>query len=124
MISVSNVSMRYGSKVLFEDVTKDLEHVALTGNLGLEKQTGEAGSIFAAVGLGTRLTPRLALLGEVFGQDLNHSDSQRILLNIGIRNKLDDQQTIGASVGRDIHSGDGQKHLYLRVSYQRYFGKS
>ena len=104
-------------------VTREFERLAFTGNLGLQKTTGESGSLFAVAGAGTRLSPRLALLAEIAGQDLNHSDSRRLFLNFGLRRKLDDHQTVGAALGRDVHAGDGQKHTYIRVSYQRYFGE-
>ena len=104
-------------------LTKEFDRFAVTGNAGIEKSTGESGSLFSDVGIGTRLSPHLALLGEIAGQDLNHADSRRLLLNIGFRQKLDDHQTVGATVGRDFHAGDGQKHTYIRFSFQRYFGE-
>ena len=103
--------------------TKEFDSFAVTGNAGLEKSTAKSSSVFSSVGLGTRLTPGLALLGEIVGEDLNHSDSRRLLLNLGLRKKLDDHQTVGVALGHDFHAGDGQKHSYIRVSYQRYFGE-
>ncbi|HVT40255.1 MAG TPA: hypothetical protein VHE78_14535 [Gemmatimonadaceae bacterium] len=103
--------------------TKEFDSFAVTGNAGLEISTGKSGSVFSSVGLGTRLTPRLALLGEIAGQDLNQADSRRLLLNLGLRKKLDDYQTIGVVLGHDFHAADGQKHSYFRVSYQRDFGE-
>jgi hypothetical protein len=102
-------------------MTKELEHLAFTGNAGLEKATGEGVRAFASAGCGTRLSPHLALLGEIVGEDLNRSDERRILLNAGFRFKLDEHQTIGAAVGRDLHAAD-EKQTYITFSYQRYFG--
>ena len=104
-------------------VTKEFDRFAVTGNAGLEIATGNDSSVFGGVGVGTRLSPRLALLGEIAGEDLNHADSRRLLLNFGVRKKLDEHQTVGAALGRDLHAGDGQKHSYIRISYQRYFGE-
>ena len=104
-------------------VTKEQEHIAFTGNAGFEKSSEEGTHVFAVGGIGTRLSDHLAILGEIAGQDLNRSADRRILLNIGVRRKLDDHQTIGSSIGRDLHAGDGLKHTYIRVSYQRYFGE-
>jgi len=116
------VSARGTTWILPLLLTKEFERVAFTSNLGVEKTSGENGSVFASAGLGTRLEPHLALLGEIVGQDLNHSDSRRLLLNIGLRRKLDDHQTVGAALGHDFHAGDGQHHTYVRFSYQRSFG--
>jgi hypothetical protein len=103
-------------------VTKEFEHFAFTGNAGMKKSTEEGRSVFARAGLGTRLSPRLALLGEIAGEDLDHADSRRLLLNIGLRRKLDDHQTIAAALGRDFQAGDGDKRTYVLVTYQRVFG--
>jgi len=103
-------------------VTKELAHLAVTANAGVEKATGEGIRAFASGGCGTRLSPHLALLGELVGEDLNRSDERRILLNAGFRYKVDEHQTIGAAIGRDLHAGDGQKQTYITFSYQRYFG--
>lgn len=103
-------------------VTKELEHLAFTANAGVEKATGEGFRASGSAGCGTRLSSHTALLGELVGQDLNRSDARRILLNAGFRYKVDQLQAIGASVGRDLHAGDGQKQTYLTFSYQRHFG--
>jgi hypothetical protein len=103
-------------------LTKELEHFAITGNASLEKST-EEGTIFSASGgLGTRLSPHLALLGEIGGEDLNHSDSRRVLLNVGLRRKIDQQQAVGASIGLDVQAGDSEKQTYVLLTYQRFFG--
>jgi hypothetical protein len=102
--------------------TKEFERLAVTANAGVEKATGEGVRAFGSAGCGTRLSPRLALLGELVGQDLNSSDARRILLNVGFRYKVDQHQAFGAAIGRDLHAGDGEKQTYVTFSYQRYFG--
>jgi hypothetical protein len=103
-------------------VTREFEHLAVTANADVEKSTGEGIRASASAGCGTRLSSHLALLGELVGQDLNSSDTRRIVLNIGFRAKIDEHQTIGAALGRDLHAGDGDKQTYITFSYQRFFG--
>jgi hypothetical protein len=103
-------------------VTREFDHLAFTANGSVEKETGEGFRASGSAGCGTRLSPDTALLGELVGEDLNRSDARRIVLNAGVRHKLDQDQAVGVSIGRDLHAGDKQKQTYVTLSYQRYFG--
>ncbi|MEO8217154.1 MAG: PEGA domain-containing protein [Acidobacteriota bacterium] len=102
-------------------LTKEFERMAIAGNLGFDVTTEHPhAGIFGVFGAGTRLTRKLALLGEIAGFDINQSDARRIVLNVGFRRKLTDTQTIGAAVGHDLRAGaDGKEHTYITVAYQR-----
>jgi len=104
-------------------LTKEFQRASITANLGAEKTTEDNHvHIAASFGVGTRLTDKIAVLGEIAGQDLNRTDEKRILLNVGFRLKISDEQAIAGSVGHDIQDGaDGQTHLYVTLAYQRFF---
>ncbi|HEX7421679.1 MAG TPA: transporter, partial [Thermoanaerobaculia bacterium] len=105
-------------------LTKDFEHESITANVSIEKTTGDPDAhVFAGFGVGTRLTDKLALLGDVVGQQLDSSDDHRLLLDAGVRFKIDEKQAVVGALGLDIDAGDGQRHRYLTIGYQRFIGK-
>jgi len=106
-------------------LTKELEHVAITANTGVDVTTDHPHTnLFVLLGAGTRLTDKLALLAEVAGTDLNRSRDTRILLNVGFRKKAREEQSIGAAIGHDLRAGaDDPKRLYLTFAYQRFIGR-
>lgn len=101
-------------------LTREFDYVSLTANLGAGKSSDDSKpNYFSSVGLGTRLSPHVAILGELAGMDLGRGNERRVLLNIGLRGKLSEKHALAASVGRDlIASGDGQKHFYFTLAYQ------
>ena len=104
-------------------VTCEFEHAALTGNLGVELTAGER-RYFASAGVGTRLSDRLALLGEMVGKNLNASDEKQVLANIGLVRKLADNRSISGSIGTDVYAGGDQaRHRYISIAFQQLFGK-
>ena len=102
-------------------VTKEFERTSITANLGIVGVPHHHhGSLFASFGVGTRLSNRVALMGELAGEGLNLADDRHLRLDAGMRVKLDNRQSISAAVGQDIRrSGDGEKHYYLTLAYQR-----
>lgn len=105
-------------------LTKDFEHESITANANIEKTTGDPHAhVFAGFGVGTRLGDKLALLGEVVGQQLESSADHRVLLDVGLRFKIDEKQAFVGAVGLDFEAGDGQRHHYATVGYQRFIGK-
>ncbi len=121
-----------GSKVISESatgfilpliMTKEYEHASIGANLGVETSGGHQ-KYFASFGAGRRLTDHIALLAEVAGVDLNSPGDKHILLNIGLRDKLNDTQSLSASIGHDVYSGSNEPSLtYITVNYQKVFGK-
>lgn len=101
-------------------LTREFDHVSFTADLGFEKSSEDSrADTFASFGVGTRLSDKLAILGEIAGQSLGRSDERRILMNVGLRGKISDSQLLVAAIGRDIRAGgDGQKHCYFTVAYQ------
>ena len=103
-------------------LTREFDYVSLTANIGAEKSSEEPqADFFSALGLGTRLTDKLAILGEIAGRGLGHGGEQRLLLNVGLKRKLSERNALALSIGRDlVTGGDGQKHSYFTVAYQRF----
>jgi hypothetical protein len=105
-------------------LTKDFAHASITANAGVEKSTDDSHAhLSAGFGAGTRLTDKLAILGEVAGKDLGSADENRILLDVGFRMKISEKHALVAALGLDLHAGDGQRHHYITVVYQRFIGK-
>jgi hypothetical protein len=105
-------------------LTKDFAHASITANAGVEKSTDDRhASLSAGFGAGTRLTNTLAILGEVVGKNLGSAGERRILLDVGLRTKISEKQAFVSALGLDLHAGDGQRHHYITVGYQRFIGK-
>ena len=77
----------------------------------------------AGFGAGTRLTSKLAMLGEVVGESLDSASEERVLLDVGLHLKINERHALVAALGNDLHAGDGQEHHYITVGYQRSIGK-
>lgn len=119
----SSVSEGATSFILPVIVTQEFEHASITANAGFETSAGEH-RYFASVGIGRRLTDRMAFLAEIVGTSLNAADEKHALLNFGIRRKISDTQSISAAVGRDVYAGGNQpEQTYLTFAYQKLFGK-
>jgi hypothetical protein len=103
--------------------TWDFAHASMTVNAGIEASAGKHFT-FASIGIGTRLTDRVALLAEVVGENLNSTDERVVLFDIGIRRKISDKQSLSAALGRDLDvGGDRQEHAYFAIAYQMLFGQ-
>ena len=103
--------------------TWEFERVSVTANAGIEAAAGKHFT-FASVGIGTRLTDRVALLAEVVGENLNAADEKVVLFDIGIRRKITDRQSVSAALGRDLDvGGDQHEHTYFAIAYQMLFGQ-
>lgn len=103
-------------------VTREFEQFSVTGNVGVE--FADERHYFASAGFGTRLNDRVALMAELAGRDLNTSATQRVLLNLGWRWKLSDNQSLSGAVGRDVHAGgDQSKNTYVTFAFQQLIGK-
>lgn len=104
-------------------MTKEFEHSSIGANLGVEVSSGEQ-RYFATLGVGRRLTDNVAIMGEIVGINLNATDEKHVLLNFGLRRKIDDTQTISGSLGHDVYAGgDQREHTYFTLAYQKLFGK-
>ena len=105
-------------------LVSEFEHFSLTANVGIESADGERRS-FASLGAGRRLSNDVALLAEVAGTDLNASDERRVALNVGVRRKLSETQSLSMAIGRDLSAGGGAAlENHLTLNYQRLFGDS
>jgi hypothetical protein len=121
-----------GSKAISENatgfvlpvmMTKEYEHASISANVGVEASGGEQ-RYFASFGAGKRLTDHIALLAEIAGVDLNSPGDKHILLNVGVRDKLNATQSLSAALGHDIYSGSNEQSLtYVSFYYQKLFGK-
>lgn len=103
-------------------LVSEFETFSLTANAGIEVADGEHRS-FASLGAGRRLDDDWALMAEVAGTDLNATDERRVALNVGLRRKLSDTQSLSMAIGRDVSAGGGlalENHFAL--NYQRLFG--
>jgi hypothetical protein len=102
-------------------LTWEFAHASFSANGGLEKSSADPrADYFASLGAGIRLTDRLAILGEIAGQQLDRGDAHRVLLNAGLRRKISGTLSLIASAGRDIRAGgDGQRHSYFNVTLQQ-----
>ena len=105
-------------------LTKEFEHASITANAGVEAHPGGERRYFASIGAGKRLTDHVALLAEIAGNNLNTTSEKHVLLNFGIRRKINETQSISGSLGRDVYAGGDQlRHTYFTLSYQKLFGK-
>ncbi len=117
------VSEGHTTTVLPVIVTREFANASLTANAGVALSAGHP-RYFGSFALGMRINDKVALLGEVAGNNLNASDEKRVLLDFGIRRKISGSQSISAALGRDIHAGgDQSKQVYFTLAYQRIFGK-
>ncbi|MEO6138871.1 MAG: transporter [Luteimonas sp.] len=104
-------------------VTREYANASLTANAGIAASAGQQ-RYFGSFALGMRISDKVALLGEIAGNNLNASDEKRVLLDFGVRRKISGSQSISAALGRDIHAGgDQNKQVYFALAYQRIFGK-
>ncbi|MBI2801117.1 MAG: transporter [Gammaproteobacteria bacterium] len=104
-------------------LTKEFASFSITADLGIERSTLEHHSdYFASVGLGTRITDRLAVMVEIAGESLRDPDARRCIVNLGLRRKLNDKQAVVAAIGHDLHASDGASSTYFTLAYQRVFG--
>jgi hypothetical protein len=103
-------------------MTREFEHASIGANVGVEA-TAHEHRYFASFGVGKRVTHNVALMAEIVGDDLNASDEKRVLLNFGLRRKLNATQTLSASFGRDVYAGgDQRRNNYFSIAYQKQFG--
>lgn len=104
-------------------LVSEFEHFSITANAGLEFSDGER-SAFGSFGAGRRLTDRLAVMAELAGAGLESDQSRHVLVNLGFRQKFEHEQSLSASVGRDITAGSAEpRQTYLMVNYQKLFGE-
>jgi hypothetical protein len=104
-------------------LTKDFARASIAANAGVEKSTDDRHlPLSAGLGAGTRLTNKLAILGEVAGKNLDNAE-KRIVFDVGLRMKISEKHTVVAALGLDLYAGDSQRHHYITVSYQRFIGK-
>ena len=104
-------------------MTKEYEHFAIGANLGAEF-TGGSNNVFASFGGGWRLSDRTAMFTELAGDNLNSADEKRIALNIGLRHKISDKNSISGSIGRDVYAGGDQSdQTYFTLVWQIDIGK-
>ena len=108
-------------------LTKEFSKFSVTANVAGERSSEDTRiATFASLGVGTRLTDKLAILLEVAGSDLNTTDEKRVLANLGFKFKLSDKHAVVLAAGRDIHAPVGsQKYYYATIAYQRFieYGK-
>lgn len=110
--------------VLPFQLTKEFARASITANANVEKSTDDPHAhLFAGFGAGTRLTRKLALLGEVAGGDLDSAGEERVLFDVGLHMKISETHALVAALGLDLHAGDGQEHRYITVGYQRSIGR-
>jgi hypothetical protein len=104
-------------------VTREFEHASISANAGADVSSGDH-RYFASFGAGRRLSANVALLAEVVGTNLNVSGEKRVLLNVGLRRKISETQSISGSLGRDTYAA-GKQHAqsYFNITYQRLFGE-
>lgn len=105
-------------------LTKDFPHASIAANAGVKKSTDDPdAALSAGLGAGTRLSNKLAILGEVAGKNLDSADEKRIVFDVGLRLKISEKHTVVAKLGFDLYAADSQRHHYITVSYQRFIGK-
>jgi len=103
-------------------MTREFEHGSIGAQVGAE-MTAHDHRYFASFGAGKRASRNVALMAEIAGTDLNASDEKRVLLNFGVRRKLNATQTFSAALGRDIYAGgDQRRNSYVSFAYQKQFG--
>ncbi len=104
-------------------MTKEYEHASIGAEAGVELSGGEQ-RWFASFGAGKRLTDRTAILAEIAGTDINSPQSKHILLNVGLRHKISETQSISGGLGRDVYAGSAEREqTYVTLNYQKLFGK-
>ena len=105
-------------------LTRDLGRAAITANVEVDKATSDPhATLFAGVGAGTRVTDKIAVLADIAGHDLNRSGDRRILIEVGLRRKINEKNAFVAALGFDVFAGsDVQRHHYFTVGYQRFVG--
>jgi hypothetical protein len=103
-------------------MTIEFEHSAIGAEAGVEASSGER-RYFGSFGVGGRANDKLAIMAEIAGTDLNAADDKRVLVNVGLRRKLNATQTLSASFGRDIYAGgDQRRNNHVSFAYQKQFG--
>jgi len=103
-------------------MTREFEHASISANAGVELSDGDR-RYFASFGAGRRLSDHVALLAEIVGTDLNAADEKRALLNVGLKWKVSDTQSLSGSLGRDVYAGGDQRESnYFSLAYQKQFG--
>jgi hypothetical protein len=104
-------------------LVREFERASITANVGVNKAIDRAADYFASFGAGTRISERVAIMGEIAGEDLRVGAEHRILFNLGLRAKLSEKAALVASCGRDVDVGsDLQRETHVTVAYQRVFG--
>jgi hypothetical protein len=99
------------------------ERAALTANVGYEKARGERGNTFASVAVGTRVSPRDALLLELAARELGDHDARAVALDVGWRHQLDEKHAWLFAIGRDIAgAGNDHDHYLATVAFQILIG--
>jgi hypothetical protein len=104
-------------------LTKDYERFSITANLGAETSTAEAHAVgFGGLGVGTRLTNRVAFLTDVAAREIGNGGEARTQIDVGARFKFSESHSMTASFGTDIGVG-GDAHRFVTLAYQLLFGK-
>jgi hypothetical protein len=105
-------------------LTKDFGHASVTADADVEKSTSDPkATLFAGIGIGTRVTDKIAVLADIGGHDLNRSGDRRIFIELGLRRKINESNAFVASIGLDAFAGrDAQRHRTVTVGYQRFIG--
>jgi hypothetical protein len=102
-------------------VTSEFEHFSISADVGAEFSREER-RWFAGAGVGWRLDDRTALMADVAGEDLNAVE-RHWQADVGLRRKLHAGRSLSASLGRDLHSGDGEApHNHFSLAYSMEFG--
>lgn len=103
-------------------MTREFRASSISANIGVEASSGEH-RYFASFGVGKRLNDHVALLAEIAGSDLNVTQRQ-VLLNVGLRWKISDTQSISGALGRDVYAGGDQlPDTHVVLAYQILVGK-
>ncbi|HTD27817.1 MAG TPA: hypothetical protein VK660_00350 [Xanthomonadaceae bacterium] len=104
-------------------VTKEFKQVSMTGNIGAEVSSGRT-NYFGSFGVGARWSDKTALFAEVAGTNLNVPDEKHVLLNVGVRRKISDTQSVSGALGRDVYAGRNEsENTYVTFAYQILFGQ-
>jgi hypothetical protein len=104
-------------------MTREFKLVSISANAGVELSSGER-RYFAGFGVGKRLTENMTMMAEIVGTNLNVAEEKQMLLNVGLRRKISETQSISGSLGRDVYVGGSQReHTHFTLAYQKLFGK-
>ena len=104
-------------------MTREFQDASISADAGVEAAAGEQ-HYFASFGAGKRLTDNVAVLAEIAGNDLNSPASKHVLVNLGLRRKINATQQISGAIGHDLFAGSAEHELtYLGFYYQKVFGK-